>query len=73
MNFTQLREERGYKQRRRLALVSDVTESALAQIERGTVRSPRHETVTKLAAALDTTAAEVAAAILQTYTEKKAS
>jgi len=71
MNFMELRLARGYTERTRLAATSGVDEGAIRQIESGMVRSPRYTTVAKLAAALDTTAAEVAACIEAQYEQKR--
>ena len=69
MNFTSLRRARGYTRRNRLAAVSGVGMSALSQIEAGKIKSPRYETVSKLAAALGAPIAEVATAIEVQFSE----
>lgn len=72
MNFTELRQSRGFKERTRLAATSGVDESAIRQIESGSVRSPRYTTVAKLAAALETPTEVVAACIEAQYEQKRA-
>jgi transcriptional regulator with XRE-family HTH domain len=65
MNFRQLR-ERARLSQYRLALLSDVEQTTISQLELGKVRDPRWSTISALAAALNATPAAVAKAIERT-------
>lgn len=71
MKFVALRKRKGYTQAR-LAEVAGVSAETISHIERGTVRSSHYPTIAKLAFALDTTTANVAAAIDASYAGRAA-
>lgn len=72
MKFVELRKAAGYTQDR-LAEVAGVTSAIVSHIERGRIQSSNYSTVAKLALALGTTAANVAAAIEESYQPEQAS
>lgn len=71
MDFVALRKEAGYKTQQRLADVSKVSVDTVSNIERGMVQYARYDTVESLATALNTTPANVAAAIAASFARAK--
>lgn len=62
MDLRSLRKRAGYTQQR-LAAIAHVRTTTICDLERGKIPSPHYKTVANLAAALELTVAEVAAAI----------
>lgn len=71
MNLRQLRESTG-QTADQVAKAGGITRAAINNIEAGRVRSPRYETVARLAHALHTTPEAVAAACLNSYADRAA-
>lgn len=69
MNFRQLRETTGLTADQ-VAKAAGVTRAAINNIEGGRVRSPRYDTIARLARALSMTTDAVATACLNSYADR---